>query len=87
MLELDMLLCLPTIPVFHFAYLWTGSMAFFDAYFGRGTGHILLDDLLCTGSETRLIDCPRYTSHGIGTYDDCTTGHGEDAGVRCMPRK
>ena len=70
-----------------FAHSLTGSTAFFNAYFGRGTGHILLDDLLCNGSETRLIDCPRYTGQGIGTYDYCQNGHGEDAGVRCMPRK
>ena len=65
----------------------TGAIAYFNAYFGRGTGPILLDDLLCTGSEARLIDCPRFTSQGIGTYDFCPNGHGEDAGVRCVDRK
>ena len=65
----------------------TGSRAFFNAFFGRGTGPILLDDLLCTGSEARIIDCPRFTSQGIGTYDFCPNGHGEDAGVRCVERK
>ena len=65
----------------------TGAVAYSNAYFGRGTGPILLDDLLCTGSEARLIDCPRYTSQGIGTYDFCPNGHGEDAGVRCAMRK
>ena len=65
----------------------TGSRAYYNAFFGRGTGPILLDDLLCTGSEARLIDCPRFTSQGIGTYDFCPNGHGEDAGVRCVERK
>ena len=65
----------------------TGAVAYSNAYFGRGTGPILLDDLLCTGREVRLIDCPRYTGRGIGTYDSCPRGHGADAGVRCQQRK
>ena len=64
-----------------------GAVAYSNAYFGRGTGPILLDDLLCTGREARLIDCPRFTSQGIGTYDFCPNGHGEDAGVGCATRK
>ena len=83
----NMLLCLPQSPCSIFAHSCTGSTAFFNAYFGRGTGHILLDDLLCNGSETRLIDCPRFSSQGIGTYDFCQNGHGEDAGVRCVDSK
>ena len=42
-----------------------------------GTGLIKLDDLRCTGSELRLIDCPHG---GLGNHD-CS--HSEDAGVRC----
>ena len=67
--------------------LLAGSTTFFNAHFGRGTGPILLDDLVCTGSEARLIDCPRSISQGIGTYDNCPNGHGEDAGVRCVECK
>ena len=65
----------------------TGATAYANAYFGHGTGPILLDDLLCNGQESRLIDCPRFTSQGIGTYDFCPNGHGEDAGVACAMRK
>ena len=58
-----------------------GAVAYYNAYFGRGTGPILLDDLLCTGSEARLVDC---THDGIGNYDYCYRLHGDDAGVRCQ---
>jgi len=66
---------------------FTGCTPFYNAYFGRGTGPILLDDLLCSRFEARIIDCPRSFSQGIGTYDSCLAGHGEDAGVRCVQRK
>ena len=56
--------------------LYVGAVAFTSAYFGQGTGSIWIDDARCTGSESRLIDCPHDTS-----TVDC--GHNEDAGVRC----
>ena len=43
-----------------------------------GTGQIVLDDLLCTGTEARLVDCP---NNGLGIHN-CV--HAEDAGVRCL---
>ena len=42
-----------------------------------GTGQVVLDDLMCTGSESRLIDC-RHNKIGI---HDCD--HSQDVGVRC----
>ena len=54
----------------------TDAMAFSNARFGRGSGAILLDNVACTGSEERLINCP-YDSH----TGDCF--HSEDAGIRC----
>ena len=44
-----------------------------------GTGQIVLDDLDCTGNESRLIDCPH---RGLGRHD---CDHTDDAGVRCSP--
>eukprot|EP00731_Ephydatia_muelleri_P031717 Em0023g224a len=49
------------------------------AYFGPGTGPIYLDDLLCSGTESSLLQCNRkVVSIGI---NDCA--HSEDAGVAC----
>ena len=43
-----------------------------------GTGQIVLDNLLCTGTESRLVDCPH---NGLNVHN---CGHSEDAGVRCL---
>ena len=54
-----------------------GATAVSRAGFGQGTGQIWLDNVACTGSETRLIDCP---ANALGSHN-CQ--HSEDAGVRC----
>ena len=46
--------------------------------YGEGNGSILLDDLVCTGSEDSLLDC---VDTGDIRSNDCD--HSEDAGVRC----
>ena len=56
----------------------TGAVARISAYFGQGTVPILLDNVGCRGTESRLIDCT-YSSHTL----DCN--HREDAGVTCQP--
>ncbi len=52
----------------------------YDAYFGRGTGPIWLDDLFCNSRENRLIDC---VHGGVGMTDFCN-GHNDDAGLFCL---
>ena len=47
------------------------------APFGAGTGPIWLDDILCTGSEKALSECP----HDSSGNNSCS--HNQDAGVRC----
>ena len=61
----------------------SGAVVYPNAFFGMGTGRILLNNVRCTGSETRLVDCP---SGGVGNSDNCR-GHTDDAGVQCQPCK
>ena len=51
-----------------------GAQALSYAYFGRGTGPILMAYVGCRGEETHLANCSRSTPY-------CS--HSEDAGVRC----
>ena len=57
-------------------YSTVGAVARGSAFFGQGTDPILLDDVACTGSETRLIDCTYASTHNCA--------HSEDAGVTCQ---
>ena len=58
----------------------TGPVASGEALFGEGSGQILLDDVQCTGNESRLDNC----THDGFTVNNCD--HSEDAGVDCMGR-
>ena len=62
----------------YYGPLFIGT-AFSSAYFGRGTGSIVMDDVRCTGNESTLTSCTHTTNH------NCV--HSEDAGVRCSNSK
>ena len=53
------------------------ALAHQSAYFGQGSGQILLDDLRCSGTETSLFLCPH---RGIYSHN---CWHSEDASVTC----
>ena len=47
------------------------------AHYGPGKGTVFLDDVMCEGTETSIMDCP----HSGIRFRDCD--HDEDAGVKC----
>ena len=51
-----------------------------DAYYGRGSGPIWLDDLQCTGTESSLLQCP-HDGIGVAAY---YCDHYDDVGVQCL---
>ncbi|MDE0361420.1 MAG: leucine-rich repeat domain-containing protein, partial [Rhodospirillaceae bacterium] len=55
----------------------TGGEAHTRAAFGAGTGTIWMDDVQCTGSESRLADC------AFGGWGLHNCRHSEDVGVSC----
>ena len=55
-------------------------MGFTGAYFGRGSGPIHLDHIVCSGTEYNLTDCET----GTGTRQ---SSHSEDLGVKCNTSK
>ena len=48
---------------------------FLRAYFGQGTGSVIMDDVACFGNESSLFNC----SHML--YSSCS--HYWDVGIRC----
>lgn len=60
-------------------YSVSGAMAVHRAasIYGQASGSILISDVRCSGSESRLIDCSRIDHH------ECTENL-EEAGVMCQ---
>ena len=56
----------------------SSGSSYSGAYFGQGSGPILLDNVTCTGSESTLANCGHL---GVGITRSCS--HSEDAGVHC----
>ena len=56
----------------------SGSIPVRNADFGEGSGSILLDNLVCEGDESSLLDCASDVAIG-----ESNCQHSEDAGVRC----
>ena len=54
-----------------------GSLPLREAYYGSGTGPILLDNVVCKGSESNLLRC----NHQPLFMTNCN--HSEDAAVKC----
>lgn len=59
-------------------FLYTLGATPLTGGFSNGAGQIWLDDIQCTGSESRLIDC---SANRLG---DVNCVHSDDAGVSCV---
>ena len=55
----------------------SGVSVWHYAYYGQGSGPIWLDDVLCTGRETSILEC---RANPIGVHN---CGHNEDVGILC----
>nr|XP_040041983.1 neurotrypsin isoform X1 [Gasterosteus aculeatus aculeatus]XP_040041984.1 neurotrypsin isoform X1 [Gasterosteus aculeatus aculeatus] len=55
------------------------ARAWGQAHFGKGSGHVLLDEVRCTGNELTLEQCPK------SAWGEHNCLHSEDAGVSCNP--
>ncbi len=55
------------------------AKAWVGAYFGAGSGRVLLDEVSCTGNELSIEQCPKTT------WGEHNCDHTEDAGVSCIP--
>ena len=62
---------------FHSYCITAAAIAYSNAFYGQGSGPILMDDVACTGVENGLINCT-FDNH----TGDCR--HSEDAAVRCF---
>ena len=60
-----------------------GNVQTFGHSFGKGDGPILLDNVVCTGNETSVLNCSSSR-----LYDhNCAEDHTEDAAVICNGNK
>ena len=58
----------------------TVAIPYIGAQFGGGSGQpIWLDNVQCSGRESRLLDC----DFSVIGHHNCV--HAEDAGVKCQP--
>ena len=56
----------------------SSGVAYGSAYYGQGSGPILLGSVTCIGNETMLLNCIHL---GLNITRSCS--HSEDAGVSC----
>ena len=58
-------------------YITIGAAFLENAYYGAGSGSIYLDDVICSGSESTILQC----SHSLVGRHSCD--HGDDVSVNC----
>ena len=65
-----------TLVIFNY-YMTLDSLPLHGAFFGSGLGPIFLDNVVCRGTESSLLEC---RTNPISQHN---CDHSEDAGVRC----
>ncbi|XP_012686740.2 neurotrypsin [Clupea harengus] len=55
------------------------ARAWVGAFFGPGSGSVVLDEVRCTGNELSIEQCPK------NAWGEHNCAHTEDAGVACTP--
>ena len=76
---ISIMLTLSSLILQYVSYLLfyaAAATAYSNAFYGQGSGPILMDNVACTGVENGLINCTFDNNTG-----DCS--HSEDAAVRC----
>ena len=64
-------------------FVYQGAIPRLNSYYGRTTGPIWLDNIRCTGSESRIVNCAH---NGIGVLaSHCD--HGDDSGIECPGKR
>ena len=58
-------------------FIFTDAVSYQNAYFGPGTGSILLEGVACMGDEGALLECP------IIPQEEYNCTHLKDASVAC----
>ena len=75
--------CKRATECLRFYFMWSvypspkASLPRRGAYYGSGLGSIFLDNVVCQGTESSLLEC---ATNLIGEHN---CDHSEDAGVRC----
>lgn len=57
---------------------YEGGLFFINAFYGKGSGRIFLDNVQCTGAEDTLIQC-NYSS-----VESSSCEHHDDVSVFCF---
>ena len=60
---------------------YVGAVGLVEAQYGRSILDFMMDEVNCTGNETRLVDCP---GNDFGVHD-CIYNDHEEASVACVP--
>ena len=71
-------MCCDNVTALFISHTYPGATSRCCAFYGQGTGQIVLDNLGCVGTETSLFSCP---GNAVGVHN---CAHSEDVGITCQ---